>query len=206
MAYTVFTIGHSTYEQGYFVQLLQNHGITAICDIRSVPFSRKNPQFNRDVLEESLHEHGMVYRFLGRELGARSDNPDCYESGKVQYSRLVATESFRQGIKQVLRGLRENFRIALMCAEREPLNCHRSILVARHLVNLKLTVEHIHGDGSLESHDAAISRLVGMFNMLQEDMFLSRVELIARAYRRQEERIAYDANRTTNDKVATGEA
>ena len=71
---TVFTIGHSTHPQDHFIALLRKHGIAALCDVRSRPYSRRNPQFNRDELERSLQAHGIVYRFLGRELGARSDD------------------------------------------------------------------------------------------------------------------------------------
>ena len=124
---TVFTIGHSTHPQERFIGLLLKHGITAVCDVRSKPYSRMNPQFNREDLEEALLAQGIAYRFLGKELGARSDDPDCYVGGKVQYDRLAGTELFKQGLKRVIRGLKEDFRIALMCAEKEPLECHRTI-------------------------------------------------------------------------------
>jgi uncharacterized protein (DUF488 family) len=193
---TIFTIGHSTHPQEYFIGLLSQHGITALCDVRSKPYSRINPQFNREVLEQALAAHGIAYRFLGKELGARSDDPTCYEAGKVQYTRLAEGDLFKQGIKRVIRGLKENFRIALMCAEKEPLECHRTILVARHLAALGLNVEHILADGRLESHAAALSRLARMHNLPEEDMFRSREDLLAEAYSRQEERIAYDTSQT----------
>ena len=189
---TVFTIGHSTHPLERFIALLFQHGITAICDVRSKPYSRVNPQFNREALEKALLAKGIEYRFLGKELGARSDDPNCYHGGKVHYGRLAETEPFKHGLKRVLRGLKDNFRIALMCAEKEPLDCHRTILVARHLARLGVLVAHIHGDGRLESHDAALSRLARMLNLPEEDMFRSREELLADAYNRQEERIAYE--------------
>src|SRR5271169_2675230 len=127
MAQTIFTIGHSTHTQEYFISLLSRHGITALCDVRSKPYSRVNPQFNREELQRVLREHGITYVFLGTELGARSDDPTCYENGKVQYDRLAHTELFRQGLDRVQEGVRK-YRIALMCAEKEPLECHRTIL------------------------------------------------------------------------------
>jgi uncharacterized protein (DUF488 family) len=192
MQNTVFTIGHSTHSQERFIELLRQHGITALCDVRSKPYSRMNPQFNREELEEALLAHGIAYRFLGKELGARSNDATCYEHGKVQYDRLAQTELFRYGLKRVLRGLKEGFRVALACAEKEPLECHRTILVARHLVALGITVMHIHADGHLETHDAALDRLARMLNVPEQDMFRSREELLADAYRRQEERVAYE--------------
>ncbi len=199
---TVFTIGHSTHPQERFIALLRQHGITALCDVRSKPYSRINPQFNREPLEEALLAQGIEYRFLGKELGARSDDPRCYEGGKVQYDRLAETDLFRQGLKRVLRGVKEDFRIALMCAEKEPLECHRTILVARHLTALGVAVTHIHADGRLETHDDALSRLARAVNLPEDDMFHPREELLAEAYRRQEERIAYEVAEPADNTAA----
>jgi uncharacterized protein (DUF488 family) len=193
MGDTVFTIGHSTHPQERFIALLRQHGITALCDVRSKPYSRMNPQFNREELEEALLAHGIAYRFLGKELGARSDDPHCYERGKVQYGRLAETDLFKHGLKRVLSGMKDGFRVALMCAEKEPLECHRTILVARHLAALGVAVAHIHADGRLENHDSALSRLARLLNLPEDDMFHTREELLDDAYRRQEERIAYEA-------------
>jgi uncharacterized protein (DUF488 family) len=188
---TVYTIGHSTHPQERFIALLRQHDITALCDVRSKPYSRMNPQFNREDLERALLAQGIQYRFLGKELGARSNDPRCYESGKVRYDLLAETDLFQLGLKRILRGVKEHFRIALMCAEKEPLECHRAILVARHLAVLGVHIEHILADGRLESNDLALSRLARMFNLPECDMFHSRDELLADAYRRQEDRIAY---------------
>ena len=188
----VYTIGHSTHSQEYFLELLKQHDITALCDVRSGPYSRMNPQFNRENLEEALLAHGIAYRFLGKELGARTNDPTCYLHGKVQYDRLAQTALFQYGLKRIVRGRKDGFRVALVCAEKEPLDCHRTILVARHLAALGIPVTHIHAGGRLETHDAALERLARMLNVPERDMFLSREELLADAYRRQEERIAYE--------------
>jgi uncharacterized protein (DUF488 family) len=188
----VYTIGHSTHPQEYFLSLLKLHGITALCDVRSGPYSRMNPQFNRENLEAALLANGIAYRFLGKELGARSNDPTCYVHGKVQYDRLAQTALFKYGIKRILRGLKDGFRVAIVCAEREPLECHRTILVARHLAEIGLPVTHIHANGDLEIHDDALERLARMLNVPERDMFRSHEELLAEAYRRQEERIAYE--------------
>src|SRR6202521_1160216 len=109
MQEVIFTIGHSTHPQKRFIALLLQHGITALCDVRSKPYSRVNPQFNREELKESLRERCIKYVFLGKELGARSEDPMCYENGKVQYDRLAATPAFKAGIERVLAGA-EKFR------------------------------------------------------------------------------------------------
>ncbi len=198
---TVFTIGHSTHPPKYSIDLLLEHGITALCDVRSSPYSRMNPQFNRDELEKVLPQQGIAYRFLGKELGARSDDPQCYDGGKVQYGRLAETDLFKHGLTRVRRGMKNGFRIALMCAEKEPLDCHRTILVARHLEALGIPVAHIHADGHIENHDAALTRLARIVNLPEQDMFHSREELMADAYRRQEERIAYEIAETADARM-----
>src|SRR5437870_5320444 len=97
----VLTIGHSTHSMDAFIALLRQHGVTALADVRSAPFSRFNPQFNKEALKHSLKAHGIKYVFLGRELGARSPDRACYENGRVQYARLARTESFHAGLDRV---------------------------------------------------------------------------------------------------------
>lgn len=185
-----FTIGHSTHPVEVFISLLKQHAVTALADVRSAPFSRFNPQFNKDALDRELKTHGIKYVFLGRELGARSDDPSCYENGRVQYGRLARTELFKQGIARVMKGAGEH-RIALMCAEKEPLECHRTLLVARALDEQGVEVVHILGNGRLESHRAAMERLLDVTGLPHEDLFRSRADLVAEALARQEERVAY---------------
>ena len=104
MSGRVFTIGHSTQTAEHFIELLQAHGISAIADVRSSPYSRTNPQFNRETLRETLRQCGIPYVFLGSELGARSKDPRCYRAGKVQYDLLARTTSFQEGIARVIEG------------------------------------------------------------------------------------------------------
>jgi len=186
----VFTIGHSRHPLEALVSLLKQHVVTALADVRSAPFSRFNPQFNKDALGRDLKPLGIKYVFLGRELGARSDDPSCYENGRVQYGRLARTDLFKQGIERVMKGAWEH-RIALMCAEKEPLECHRTLLVARALDEQGVEVVHILGDGRLESHRAAMERLLDLTGLPREDLFRSRADLIAEALARQEEKVAY---------------
>jgi uncharacterized protein (DUF488 family) len=190
MQETVFTIGHSTHPQDRLIALLVHHNITAVCDIRSKPYSRLNPQFNREEIKRQLRSVGLSYVFLGNELGARSPDPSAYEQGKVQYERLALTDLFQQGLARVREGLK-NYRIALMCAEKEPLDCHRSVLVARHLARVGIEIQHIHADGRLESHAEAMERLLSQLNLPQSDMFRSHEDVLEDAYRIQEGRIAY---------------
>jgi uncharacterized protein (DUF488 family) len=190
MQESIFTVGHSTHAIKAFIDLLKKHGITAICDVRSKPYSRVNPQFNREDLKRSLRESGIAYVFLGNELGARSDDPSCYEDGKVQYDRLARTDLFSQGIERVQEGMKK-YRVALMCAEKDPVECHRTILVARYLETLGLSVQHINGNSRLESQAEAMNRLIYRLGLHEGDMFQPCDDLLAAAYKLQEDRIAY---------------
>ena len=186
----VYTIGHSTHTFEAFLELLHKHHVTAVADVRSAPFSRFNPQFNKDTLEGRLTAHGIKYVSLGRELGARSDDPACYENGRVHYARLARAASFRAGLDRVMEGARE-YRIALMCAEKEPLECHRTLLVGRALAAHGVEISHILADGSVESHESAMTRLLDVVGLAKQDLFNNREQLIEEAMARQEQRIAY---------------
>jgi uncharacterized protein (DUF488 family) len=192
----ILTVGHSTHSLETFISLLKKHGVTALADVRSTPFSRFNPWFNKDSLECSLPVYDIKYVFLGLELGVRSADHSCYEKGRVQYARLARTELFHGGIARIMRGARE-YRVALMCAEKEPLECHRTLLVARTLDEQGASVAHILADGGLEAHSDAMERLLDVVGLPHEDLFHSQQELIAQALARQEEKVAYVDERLT---------
>lgn len=190
MTSPLFTIGHSDHSLEAFLALLRTHGISAIADVRSAPFSRRHPQFNRDPLQAALRAAGIRYVFLGRECGARSDDPACYEGAKVCYERLAQTATFQSGLTRIQAGA-QCYRLALMCAERDPLSCHRTILVARALVTQGFEVAHILADGTLETQAQAMKRLRQELGLQQPDLFCNEDELETLAYRQQGERIAY---------------
>jgi uncharacterized protein (DUF488 family) len=190
MTHIVYTVGHSTMTAERLMGILKQHAITALADVRSQPYSRMNPQFSREYLKEALRENHISYAFLGLELGARSEDRSCYDHGKVQYSRLAQTAMFKKGLARVREGARKH-RIALMCAEKEPLECHRAILVSRYLILGGLEVRHILNDGRLEYHADAMNRLIRHLHLPEDDMFRSRDEIISEAYRLQGDRIAY---------------
>ena len=155
----VLTVGHSNHELGRFLDLLRQHEITALADVRSAPYSRFNPHFNLKRLPASLSASGIAYVWLGRELGGRPDDPACYEDGELRYDRLAQTALYREGIERVLHGAAEH-RLALMCAEKDPLHCHRALLVSRSLGDKGLEVAHILADGGLEPHESVMDRLL----------------------------------------------
>ncbi len=190
MISSVFTIGHSTHPQEKLLELLHRNEISAVADVRSQPYSRVNPQFSREPLKEALKGAGISYVFLGRELGARSEDPTCYVDGKVQYDRLARTDLFQQGLRRVVDGAARH-RIALLCAEKDPLTCHRTILVVRNLVARGLGAAHILEDGRIEQHEDALDRLLREEGVRSNDFFKPRQELVDEAYAKRGSAIAY---------------
>ena len=199
----LYTIGHSTHAAEHLVSLLKQHGVNAVCDVRSRPYSRMNPQFNREALKQVLRGNGIAYVFLGKELGARSEDVSCYEKGKVQYDRLAHTSLFRQGLDRVREGMRD-YCLALMCAEKDPLECHRTILVSRYLGVMGIAIKHILSDGLLETHEEALGRLLRNLHLPEQDMFRSHDEIISEAYRVQGERIAYEESKPSSEASMSG--
>lgn len=187
----IFTIGHSNHTTEKFLSLVRLHGITAIADVRSSPRTRVNPDFSQPFIEGVLSEAGIRYLFLGEELGARSPDEGCYENGKVRYDRLAKQTLFQNGLDRVEMDS-ERDTLALLCAEKDPLQCHRCILVSRHLVERKLKVSHILSDGTIENHQETILRLKHSLGLVtQRDMFKTDDEITSMAYSLQEEKIAY---------------
>lgn len=203
MKSTLYTIGHSNYDLNNFISLLKKHSINVVCDVRSNPYSRFAPQYSRESLKSALATAGIIYIFLGKELGARSANPACYTEGKVQYELLAKEPCFIHGIKRLAEGVNE-YQIALMCAEKDPLECHRALLVARKMFELGTPINHILSDGTLEAHESMESRLLVACKLPEGDMFKSREEFISDAYLIQGQRVAYlDESMLQEHQVAT---
>jgi uncharacterized protein (DUF488 family) len=188
----LFTIGHSNHRMFDFLRLLLSHGINALVDVRSNPYSRLHPQFNRKVLAADLRKAKIAYVFLGQELGARRVETACYVEGRADYGSIAKLPIFQEGLQRVREGIRQ-YRIALMCAERDPIDCHRVILVCRHLRKEGITLQHIREDGSLETHAELERRLVDRLE-IEPDLFNGTQDfeqLVEKAYDLQGERIAY---------------
>ena len=192
MSKELFTIGHSNHHIEKFIGLLNMHSISAVCDVRSQPYSRHNPQFNRDTLQEQLKEQNISYVFLGAELGARSSDTSCNISGKVRFNCLWQTNRFKEGIKRV-KTVMDSHRVALMCAEKDPLMCHRTMLVCRYMRSEGMFINHILADGSIETNAELEERLLRLLNIPQDDLFMDHEQLINRAYDMQSDKIAYVA-------------
>ena len=147
----VLSVGHSNHDLPHLIELLRAAGVEAVADVRSSPFSRRHPDFNRPELEFGLKAAGIVYVFLGALLGGRPQPAELYdEEGRVDYRRVRATDFFRRGLVRVERA-RGKYRVALLCAEEDPLDCHRGLMIAPALVERGLQPGHLRGDGSVET-------------------------------------------------------
>ncbi len=188
----VFTLGHSNHSQDVFMLLLTRHGVDEVIDVRSAPYSRYTPHFNHEPLQDALDGVGIGYAYLGGELGGRPADRSCYDAdGRVRYDRVAGTDLFDDAIRRLIHAADER-RIALLCTEKEPLECHRTLLVARALAERDVAVAHILADGGLESHDDAMLRLVAVHKLPSNgDMFRTRDDVIADALERQARKFAY---------------
>lgn len=191
MKNTLFTIGHSNHTVADFLLLLKKYAITVVADVRSAPYSQFNPQFNREAIETSLENDKIRYVFLGKELGARPNDNSCYIGNHVDFEILKQQSFFQDGIRRILEGIENNYRIALMCSEKEPLLCHRTILICRYLKKYNLEINHILFDGSIEKHIDTEARLMHLMK-LEPTLFERDTEaLISSAYNLQSEKISY---------------
>lgn len=188
MSRHIFTVGHSNHSLGHFIDLLKARGVTMVADVRSHPYSRYAPQYCKSPLEKALAGARFVYVFLGKELGGRSDDPACYRDGRIQYDRLSVTPAFGAGIERLVEA---EDAIAVMCSEKDPINCHRALLIAPKLAQAGIVVSHILADGSLETHEQFETRLLEVCGLWEEDLFRSREELIAEAYSTWSAKVAY---------------
>ena len=208
----LFTVGHSNLSIEDFISLLIEYKVDAIADVRSHPYSGYLPHFNRDLLKFELLKAKIKYVFLGDELGARPKDLSYYINGKAMYTKIANSNYFKVGIERILTGL-DTYSIALMCSEKDPLTCHRTILICKHL-RLKTKINHIIDRHTLESHSQLEDRLLDLHGfdleqgclknpeILQFDLFtsthsivkpnsVSQEEFLEQAYIKQGNKIAY---------------
>ncbi|MEZ4960924.1 MAG: DUF488 domain-containing protein [Saprospiraceae bacterium] len=157
----IYTIGHSSHPAEYFLELLQAYGVDCVVDVRSTPASQYNPQYNKPNLANFLKENGIVYLHFGKEFGARHTNTALHDDdGKVDFEKVQATEAFRQGVRRLEEGVDKGYFPTLMCAEADPLDCHRFSMIAPFLEKHGFEVLHILKEKALASHAQLESELL----------------------------------------------
>jgi uncharacterized protein (DUF488 family) len=191
----LFTIGHSNCDLGDFIATLSSHGIQVLGDVRSRPVSYRFPQFNRDPLEAGLASVRIQYDFLGASLGGRPADPRVYlENGLIDYTARRQSPDFSAGIDRVLEISRSR-NLVLMCAEEDPLQCHRFLMLCPAFLDRGVTPLHLRKGGTLESQQDAEDRLLALHDLTAFDsgsLFASERSLaLGDAIRRQSREYAF---------------
>jgi uncharacterized protein (DUF488 family) len=186
----IFTIGHSSLSYEGFFKLLREASVTAVADVRSVPYSRRNPQFNREMLRDQLRLDKVAYVFLGDDLGGRPKDQNLFCDGVADYEKMAQSFDFERGLQRVVEGAKQ-YRIALMCSEHDPLECHRCLLIGRAMHERGVTVKHILSDRTIEKQPDVEKRLLQWSRQSGEDLFESYENRLATAYRKRASKVAY---------------
>ncbi len=197
--YTLYTIGYATKPMAVFVQQLKHYRIDVVADVRSVPYSKVFHDYHKEPVAARLKQQGIAYVYLGDELGPRSKDDRHYDdTGQVLFDRLMQAPLFKQGIKRLGNGLQRSYKIALMCAEKDPATCHRSLLIGYFLQRYGIEaadeasceVLHINHQGELEGQQALEQRLCHIHG-IEQDLFLSLEERESQAYQLQLKQTSY---------------
>jgi uncharacterized protein (DUF488 family) len=189
-SFDLFSIGHSNIPAERFVAMLRAAGVDAVADVRSTPASRRFPWFSSKNLARTLQGEGMIYLPFGETLGGRPRDPALYHDGIADYEKMAQQPEFHAGLDRLLTAATQH-RVCLMCAEREPLDCHRCLLVSRALADRGCAIGHILHDGTIEPHAATEQRLLAD-NGPDADLFVTgQREQLAAAYRRRCRAVAY---------------
>jgi uncharacterized protein (DUF488 family) len=186
----VFTIGHSNHDITAFVNLLLANKIELLIDVRSTPYSKIYPHFNMSPLEVSLTNSSIKYIFLGNSLGGRSNSISDYSEGRVMYDRLAQKEEYISSINELI-SISAKYKTVLMCSEKEPLECHRALLISKSIEMHNVKIFHIHRDGHIESQSEAIQRLLKIWKLDTPNLFGEDIERIDEALAKQEGKYAY---------------
>ena len=171
------TIGHSNHPLERFVDLLKAGGVTLLVDVRSMPYSRRFPQFGKERLAGSLAEAGIAYLHEGAALGGKPD-------GGGSYDALAAMPAFKDALGRLIERAQDTT-LCLMCAEKEPIDCHRTVLVSRRLAEQGIAIDHLLADGSTRPHRAVEEALLarkGGPDLFEADLFEDRATRLAQAY------------------------
>jgi uncharacterized protein (DUF488 family) len=189
--FDLFTVGHSNYPLERFLALLKQAQVETIIDVRSKPFSRRFPWFSQGKLAERLRAADIAYAWRGEALGGRPADPALMRDGVADHAAMAQSPAFRTAVAELIADAHQNPHLCLMCAEREPLDCHRCLLIARALAERGLGVGHILADGTIEPHAATEDRLLAL-TRTNADLFQSdRAARLAEAYRRRAGKAAF---------------
>lgn len=150
----VYTIGHSNYPEEKLIDMLKYYKIDTVVDIRGIPYSKYNVQYNKETIEQSLRSKGFIYIYMAKELAAKRMSKISYNAeGYADFEKVIKEEDFIKGIERLRNGCRKGYNIALLGAMQDPIRCHRSILCGRALRKAGFDVKHILDDYSTYSQE-----------------------------------------------------
>lgn len=176
---TIYSIGHGNKPINQFLKELEYFGIAYLVDVRSKPYSKWNPDFNQESLRKFLKEHDIIYGFMGNLLGGLPQDRSCYNAdGKIMYEVLKNQSYFQEGLKRLVAANMQQHRIAIMCSESNPAECHRSKLIGQQLLTYNICIKHIVSTGKYKSQEdvmAEITKGVGI-----QDLFGNSLDLTSR--------------------------
>lgn len=193
----IFTIGHSTQGFDFFLSLLERHNINCIVDVRSTPYSQYATQYNQEILSCNLKRNGIYYLFMGEEFGARRRDSRLYTSeGFLDFDKVSKTTVFKKGIERVASGIDKGYNVAFMCTEKEPIDCHRTILVGHEFFRLGFEILNILSNGQLLSQRGIEAQLLDLYfpDRRQGSLFdepRNENDLLTEAYRFRNRDIGY---------------
>ncbi|MCL2116734.1 MAG: DUF488 domain-containing protein [Methanobrevibacter sp.] len=160
---TIYTIGHSSHKIDYFIKLLKKFDINLVLDVRSTPYSKYAPQFNKELFEKELETNGINYNFVGHTFGARQKDSNLYsEDGILDFDKVKESNKFKIGITKVINNV-NIANIVLMCSEKEPIDCHRSILISNVFSKRNISIKHILANGEIETQRSLENRLLALY-------------------------------------------
>lgn len=205
----IYTIGHSNYSVDKLIDMLKIYDIDCVIDIRGTPYSKYNVQFNKETIRKTLTDRGYLYIYMGKEFAVQRMNKSSYtKEGYADFEKSMRDEHFLEGIKRLKNGLNKGYKIALMGAMQDPINCHRAILVGRALREKGFNVKHILHEGTLASQEELEERILEKYfstrNQLTIDSLLgqepTKEELIIEAYRKSNREIGYRVEKLKDKK------
>ena len=171
----IYTIGYGSRSIAELIEVLHQHEIAYLIDVRSAPYSRYKPEFSKAPLANELEQHGIRYVFMGDTLGGRPDDETCYVNGKIDYEKVKAMEFYQHGIQRLHSAFSQQQSIALMCSEGKPEDCHRCKLIGATLITQNIPVIHIDENDKHLTQEQIIERLTGgQLSMFGEGTFQSR--------------------------------
>jgi len=192
----IFTIGYADLEIDDFIKILKEHHINSLIDVRSTPFSKFHPEYNKPVFSKILEVNKIIYRNYKKEFGARQENSIYYPNGYLDFSMFTKSQVFIEGMEKIIKAIPLGYKFVLMCSEKDPVTCHRNIMVAKAFYDKGVSINNILSDGSIITQSDVENRLIDIYYPDRDQLTffgeqLSYAEMIKNCYRFQNEKIGY---------------